>query len=262
MGTVQADDGARIEFGESGNGPPLVLVHGITENRHAWDPVLPALAERWHVIAVDLRGHGESERRAPYDPVTLATDVQAVVKHLGLDAPLMVGHSLGGIVVSAYGGARYPSRGIVNVDQPVALGAFKEALEPLTPMLRGSREEFDTAIGIVFQVLDGPLPATERERLNALSSPEPDVVLGIWGTVFDTSAEDLDLLAADLISGTNVPYLSLHGTDPGDDYSDWLRAIVPSADVEYWPETGHYPQLTAGDRFVQRLATFDATLTN
>ena len=260
MGTVQAEDGTRIAYAESGDGPPLVLVHGITENRHAWDPILPALAERWRVIAVDLRGHGESERRAPYDPVTLATDVQTVVKHLALDPPLMVGHSLGGVVVSVYGGARYPSRGIVNVDQPVALGAFKEALEPLTPMLRGSRDEFDTAIGIVFQVLDGPLPVAERERLNALSSPEPDVVLGIWGTVFDTSAEELDLLAADLMSGTDVPYLSLHGTDPGDDYPDWLRAIVPSAEVEYWPETGHYPQLTDGDRFVQRLVAFDANL--
>lgn len=260
MGTVQAEDGTRIAYSETGDGPPLVLAHGITENSHAWDPILPALAQRWRVIAVDLRGHGESERRPPYDPVTLATDVQTVVKQLGHDAPLTVGHSLGGVVVSAYGGARYPSRGIVNVDQPVALGAFKEALEPLAPMLRGNREEFETAIGIVFQVLDGPLPVAERERLNALSTPEPEVVLGIWGTVFDTSAEELDLLAADLMSGTDVPYLSLHGTDPGDDYPDWLRAIVPSAEVEYWPETGHYPQLTDPDRFVERLATFDSAL--
>ncbi len=262
MGTVQADDGARISYDESGEGPALVLVHGITENRHAWDPIRPALSERWHVVAVDLRGHGESERRAPYDPATLATDVQTVVTELGLDAPLIVGHSLGGVVVSAYGGARYPARGIVNVDQPVALGAFKEALEPLEPMLRGTREEFDTAIGIVFEVLDGPLPRAERERLDALSSPEPDVVLGIWGTVFDTGAEELDLLAADLMKGTVVPYLSLHGSDPGDDYADWLRAIVPSATVEYWPETGHYPHLTDRDRFVSRLAAFDASLTS
>ena len=120
----------------------------------------------------------------------------------------------------------------MNVDQPVALGSFKEALEPLTPMLLGSREEFDTAVGIVFAVLDGPLPAEERARLDALSSPEPEVVLGVWGTVFDNSAEDLDLLAADLVSGIDVPYLSLHGNDPGEDYPDWLRAIIPTSTVE------------------------------
>ncbi|MGZ6965349.1 MAG: alpha/beta fold hydrolase, partial [Acidimicrobiia bacterium] len=158
MRSVQADDGTRIEYAESGTGPALVLVHGITENHHAWDPIVPALAEQWHVVAVDLRGHGSSERNAPYDPITLASDVYAVVVDAGLDAPLVVGHSLGGVVVSAYGGARFPARGIVNVDQPVALGAFKEALEPLIPMLQGSRDEFEAAVGIIFEVLDGPLP--------------------------------------------------------------------------------------------------------
>jgi pimeloyl-ACP methyl ester carboxylesterase len=237
MGTVAAEDGTRLSYEEAGDGPALVLVHGITESRRAWDPILPALTERWHVVAVDLRGHGESERRAPYDMETLASDVHSLVADLGLEAPLLVGHSLGGVVVSAYGGARYPARGIVNVDQPIALGAFKEALEPLSPMLRGSREEFDTAIAIVFQVL-----------------------LGTWNTVFDNSAEELDLLAADLVSNTEVPYLSLHGMDPGDEYSDWLEAIIPNAIVEYWPETGHYPHLTAPDRFVTRLAAFDAPL--
>jgi len=260
MASVHSEDGTRIEYTETGDGPPLVLVHGITESSRAWDPVLPKLAEHWRVVAVDLRGHGASERRAPYDALTLASDVNAVVSDLGLDAPLMVGHSLGGVVVSAYGGAGYPARGIVNVDQPIALGAFKEALEPLTPMLRGSREEFEVAVGIVFTVLDGPLPAEERARLNELSSPEPDVVLGVWGTVFDNSAEALDLLAADLVAGTSVPYLSLHGMDPGDDYPDWLTAIVPGSTVDVWLEAGHYPHLTEPDRFVHRLAAFDAAL--
>ena len=257
MGSVQAPDGTRIQYAESGDGPPLVLVHGITENHHAWDPIVPALDEHWHVVNVDLRGHGESDRRAPYDPVTMATDVQTVVAAAGLDAPLLVGHSLGGVVVSAYGGAGFPSRAIVNVDQPIALGGFKDALEPLVPMLRGTREEFATAVGIIFDVLDGPLPAAERERLNALSSPEPDVVLGVWGIVFDTSADELDELAADLARGIDVPYLALHGSDPGDEYLDWLPAIVPTAVFEIWPEAGHYPQLTDPDRFVARLAEFD-----
>jgi len=260
MGTVQAEDGTPIVFSDSGAGPPLVLVHGITESRHAWDPIVPALNEHWRVVALDLRGHGESGRQAPYDPVTLASDVNAVVRDLKLDAPLVVGHSLGGVVVTAYGGARYPARRIVNIDQPIALGGFKEALEPLTPMLLGSREEFDTAIGIIFSVVDGPLPAEERARLTALSSPEPDVVLAIWGTIFDTSAEDLDLLAADLAAGIEVPYLSLHGSDPGDDYADWLTAIIPNATVDIWLETGHYPHLTQPDRFLKRLLAFDPAL--
>jgi pimeloyl-ACP methyl ester carboxylesterase len=257
VGTVQTADCTTIAYTESGDGPPLVLVHGITESQAAWDPIRAALDERWRVVTVDLRGHGASDRRAPYDMATLAQDVAAVVDARGLDRPLVVGHSLGGVVVSAYGGAGFPARGIVNVDQPLALGGFKEALEPLTPMLQGTPEEFAAAIGIVFSVLDGPLPAEERARLDALSSPEPDVVLGVWSTVFDESAEDLDLLAADLAGGISVPYLSLHGSDPGEDYPDWLQAIVPGAQLEIWPEAGHYPHLTAPERFVRRLEAFD-----
>jgi pimeloyl-ACP methyl ester carboxylesterase len=254
---VQATDGAQISYTQSGDGPPLVLVHGITETHRAWDPIVPALNEHWHVVALDLRGHGDSDRKDPYDPVTLADDVAAVVAATGIDAPMLVGHSLGGVIVSAYGGAKHPARAIVNVDQPIALGGFKESLAPIEPMLRGTPEEFATAIGLVFHVLDGPLAPSERARLDTLSSPEQDVVLGIWSTVFEASAEDLDLLTAAVVGGVSVPYLSLHGSDPGDDYPDWLTAIIPTATFEIWDGLGHYPQLTAPDRFVTRLRAFD-----
>jgi pimeloyl-ACP methyl ester carboxylesterase len=258
--SVRATDGTTIAYTEAGDGPPLVLVHGITESHRAWDPILPALAERWHVVALDLRGHGDSDRHDPYDPITLAGDVAAVVAAAGVSDPLVVGHSLGGVVVSAYGGAGHPARAIVNVDQPIALGGFKESLEVIEPMLRGSPEEFATAVGIVFSALDGPLPASERARLDAISSPEQDVVLGVWGTVFDSSAEDLDLLTAAVVDGVSVPYLSLHGSDPGDDYPDWLTAVIPSATVEIWDGLGHYPQLTAPERLVTRLAQLDPAI--
>ena len=48
--------------------------------------------------------------------------------------------------------------------------------------------------------------------------------------------------------------------DPGDDYPDWLTAIVPTSTVDIWLETGHYPHLTAPDRFLRRLAEFDPAL--
>jgi pimeloyl-ACP methyl ester carboxylesterase len=257
---VRAADGTTIAYAQAGDGPPLVLVHGITESHRAWDPIFPALTDRWRVIAVDLRGHGDSDRHDPYDPITMAGDVAAVVAAAGVVDPLVVGHSLGGVVVSAYGGAGHPARAIVNVDQPIALGGFKESLEALEPMLRGSPEDFATAVGIVFGVLDGPLPASERARLDGISSPEQDVVLGVWGTVFDSSAEDLDLLTAAIVGGVSVPYLSLHGSDPGDDYPDWLTAVIPTATVEIWDGLGHYPQLTAPERFVTRLGRFDPAI--
>jgi len=258
--TVNAADGAAIAFDDQGSGKALVLVHGITESRRGWDPVTEGLAAHWRVVRVDLRGHGESERRAPYDAATMAADVATVVDALDLDRPLLVGHSLGGVVVSAYGGAGYPARGIVNVDQALQLAAFQAALEPLVPMLRGSDDEFRTAVATMFAVLDGPIPPGERARLDALSSPERDVVLGVWAPLLDLSADDLDMLATDLLTGIRVPYLAIHGSDPGVEYVQWLLARVGNARVEVWPDHGHYPQLVDPDRFVERLDQFDGGL--
>ncbi len=260
METVTTADGTRIAYSEGGAGRDLVLVHGITESHRTWDPVRAELEARWRVVAVDARGHGESERHPPYDPVTMAADVGAVVAALDLDEPLVVGHSMGGVIVSAYGGLGLPARGIVNVDQLLALGSFKAALEPLIPLLRGDAAQFRDAMTMVFSVLDGPLPEGERERIDALSSPEPEVVLGVWDAVFENSVEELNALAADLLAGIRVPYLAIHGSDPGVEYVHWLLGLVTNARVEVWPEQGHYPHLLDPERFAQRLDQFEGGL--
>ncbi len=235
----------------------IVLVHGITESRGAWAPVVERLAARHRVIAVDLRGHGASQRLAPYDAFTMAADLDTVLRALGEDNALVVGHSLGGVVVSAYAAAGYPARGIVNVDQSLALGGFKEILTMLEPALRGTPEEFATAMQQVFSVLDGPLPASERARLNTVSSPEQDVVLGVWDIVLSSSNSDLEATVESLAGAMRLPYLSLHGADPGTEYADWLTRLVPTATVEIWADQGHYPHLLDPDRFVTRLEALD-----
>jgi pimeloyl-ACP methyl ester carboxylesterase len=260
MSSITTPDGAAIAYDVHGTGRPLVLVHGITESRAAWDPVLGGLAAHWQVVRVDVRGHGGSDRRPPYDAVTLAGDLAALVAALDLEAPLMVGHSMGGVVVSAYGGLGYPARGIVNVDQPLDLGGFKDALEPLRPMLEGDEASFRDAVATVFAVLDGPLPPSERARLDACSSPERDVVLGVWSAVFDHTAEELDAMVTDMLTGLRVPYLAIHGSDPGVAYVEWLLARVGNARVEVWPDHGHYPHLLDPPRFAERLDQFDGGL--
>jgi hypothetical protein len=115
----------------------------------------------------------------------------------------------------------------VNVDQPLRLAAFKAQLGQLEPMLRGEPAGFQAAMAMVFQMLHGPLPPAEVARLTALRRPEQAVVLGAWGTVFDSTPEELDATVAALAAAVAVPYLSLHGADPGEPYSAWLRGHVP-----------------------------------
>jgi len=105
MAAVEVRPGVAIAHERSGSGPPLVLVHGITESRRSWDPLVPLLAEHFDVVAPDLRGYGESTKTAPFDVGTLAEDITELVPLLRLDRPLLIGHSLGGVVVSAMAAA-------------------------------------------------------------------------------------------------------------------------------------------------------------
>lgn len=82
--------------------PTLILVHGWPQHHGIWSEVGPALAQDFHVIALDLRGHGWSEVVEPagdaYDKRTLARDVEALIEHLGCQGAVLVGHDWGAFV--------------------------------------------------------------------------------------------------------------------------------------------------------------------
>ena len=104
------------EYGEGGR--PLVLLHGVASNSRVWLIVAPLLARRFRVFALDQRGHGESAKPdGGYDFPTVTDDIAAFVETLGLERPVIVGHSWGGNVALQYA-ATYPdsAAGIVLVD--------------------------------------------------------------------------------------------------------------------------------------------------
>jgi pimeloyl-ACP methyl ester carboxylesterase len=110
----------RVAVEAAGEGPPLVLLHSGTHDRHDYDPILPALAGRFRVLAVDWPGHGDSEMPAPPSSMSvgLLCDVlEDVVGALGLGPAVFVGNSVGG-TASLRLAARRPGvvRGLVLVD--------------------------------------------------------------------------------------------------------------------------------------------------
>jgi pimeloyl-ACP methyl ester carboxylesterase len=257
---VHPAEDVTIDYYAAGEGPAIVLVHGITESRRIWDPLVSKfLAAGYRTILVDLRGHGDSSKVGPYDLATMADDLGAVLTAEGLGDALLVGHSLGGVVVSAYAAGGL-CRAVVNVDQPLALSGFKDLLGQLEPALKGSDEEFRGAMDTVFDAMAGPLDGTERRRVDSLRAADQDVVLGVWDVVLTATVDDLDATVDAVAGGIDVPYLSLHGIDPGPDYAGWLTSRIPSATVEVWPDLGHYPHLIEQDRFVRRVVEFDAAL--
>jgi pimeloyl-ACP methyl ester carboxylesterase len=247
-----------IAFDRQGKGAPVVLVHGITESRRSWDPLVPALSAAYDVLRVDLRGHGESEVTPPFDIVTMATDVHEVVEAAGMAPPLVIGHSLGAMVVTAYA-SLFPCRGVINVDQSLDLAGFQEGLRKLAPLLEDPAT-FPAALDAVLSGTRGALPDAEWERLESLRRPERDVVLAIWAPVIELSPQDLAQMAQAFAAGVTVPYLALHGSDPGSAYRDWLTSLMVGAEIEFWDGLGHYPHLAEQRLFVDRVVAFGAGL--
>src|SRR5438067_7954603 len=94
--------GMRFHFTEWGapSAPPVVLLHGGNQSLHSWDLVSLHLSDRFHVYALDQRGHGDTEwsRELDYSMDAMAADVHAFIADQGLDRPIIFGHSMGGRV--------------------------------------------------------------------------------------------------------------------------------------------------------------------
>jgi len=110
-GYVRAD-GRAIHYVAGGHGPALVLLHGWPETWRAWSKVMPQLAREHTVVAIDLRGLGESQPalvdEGNYEALAVADDVHAVVAQLGFASVAVAGHDWGGNIGLAYA-AKYRS---------------------------------------------------------------------------------------------------------------------------------------------------------
>jgi len=110
---VTTADGVRLVGDDQGppDGPPIVLLHGLSSNLRWWDPVAARLALRYRVVRYDQRGHGRSSDGSTggYTVDRLASDAVHVLDHLSLDRVVLAGHSAGADVASVAADA-YPDR--------------------------------------------------------------------------------------------------------------------------------------------------------
>ena len=254
-------DGTSIAWSRTGSGDAVVLVHGITESAASFEPIVERLATSSEVVALDLRGHGESGRAASYDLASMATDVASVIAAAGLDRPHLVGHSLGGAVVTAAGSV-LDVASVVDIDQSLQLDTFKDQLTPAEAMLRDP-EQYHLVVDAMFEAMMGELLSpSEAARVNSLRRADQDVVLGTWELLLTEPVEEIATAVDAALAGyatRTVPYLALFGLDPGDGYASWLAERIPGSTVECWAEHGHYPHLVDPDRFVARLQDFWAS---
>jgi pimeloyl-ACP methyl ester carboxylesterase len=250
---------AADSVGADDDRPALVLLHGLTFNRQHWAPVLadPAIAEsNRRVVTFDLPGHGESPRRDSYRLADLADALHTAITEARLDRPVVVGHSAAGVLATAYA-ARYPVRGVVNVDQPLRVGGFSEFLRQAEPVLNSDDflKVWETLLGGMH--LD-ELPPPARELVQTVSTPRQDLFLGYWRELIDNpeqAGEDISRALA-AIRGAGVPYHYIAGSAVEAGYRAWLEAALPAVAITELPGSGHFPHLVHPAEVAKILAHF------
>ncbi len=114
-------DGRRIAYrrwGDPGN-HTAVLIHGGAAHAHWWDHIAPLLAAEREVIAFDLSGHGDSEHQSHYSVARWASEALAISSLTSSPKPVLIGHSLGGIVALEAARAGADLGGVVIIDSPI-----------------------------------------------------------------------------------------------------------------------------------------------
>jgi pimeloyl-ACP methyl ester carboxylesterase len=143
--TFLTTNGIRLNYLDwGGTGPPLILIHGYSDNPHVFDDLATAFTDKYRVIAYARRGHGKSEARPPYDTATLTEDLRGLMDGLGIKKAHLAGWSMGGNEITAMAGT-HPERvdRIVYLDAGYDWGdpASAEAFKSIPPHMNATASD-------------------------------------------------------------------------------------------------------------------------
>ena len=167
--------GVRHHYVSKGEGPPVVLLHGLGGSLHSWYGVIENLSQHHHVVALDLRGHGRSAAgRGGFSLKTWSEDVSALIDALELPGCTVVGHSLGSLVAQQVALQRTEA-----VDHLVLLGGISYFEPPSKDAYkqRAKQVEADGLDGLVDDWLSGALAPRTAARLPQLAGLLRDLFL-------------------------------------------------------------------------------------
>ena len=256
---VATSSGVRLHFVEEGAGdPPFVFVHGWCCDHTFFQPQFDHFKARHRAVALDLRGCGESERPPDgYDIPTLADDVAALCREIGVSRPVVVGHSLGGMIAVELA-ARQPSvpRAIVAVDPgPLAILPENSAVfEALIAALQGPDAAAARRGFVERMFLPGDKTKLRDEIIETMcAAPLPIAIAVMRGVVAWNGVGALRLCAAPL---------QVILSEPGGS-NDPARLLPIKSDIVFGMTVGagHFHQLEVPEqvtpmieRFLQLLA--------
>lgn len=265
--------GHRITYRTAGDGPALLLIHGMAGSATTWKRVMPALSAEFTVVAPDLLGHGRSEKRAgDYSLGALASSLRDLLVALGHDRASIVGQSLGGgvamqlayqfpercerlVLVSSGGLGREVNRLLSLLSLPGSEAVLSLACsEPV----RGAIERVG---GLASRVGLQPAPVVAELWRSYASLGDQDTRRSFLRTlraVIDRGGQAVS--AADRLRlAEEIPTLIIWGS--ADQiipvaHAHEAHAIIEGSRLEIFDEVGHYPHVEAPERFVAVLTEF------
>jgi len=267
--------GQPVTYHKMGDGPPILLVHGITSSSRTWKSVMPRLAEKYTVIAPDLLGHGRSSKpQGDYSLGAYASGMRDLLVALDVPKATVVGHSLGGGIAMQFC-YQFPDRvsrlalvdtgGIGREVNPALRAAALPGAEYVLPILftptlhdAGLKvRNFLAGIGLhgsadVEGVAEGFASLTEADARRAFVNTVRSVI--------DPSGQRVS--AADRLYLTrDIPSLIVWGDHDRIipvSHADLAHELMPGSRLEIFPGAGHFPFNDDPERFIRVLEEFIA----
>lgn len=265
--------GQPVTFHMMGEGPPILLIHGITSSSRTWKRVMPRLAETHTVIAPDLLGHGRSAKpQGDYSLGAYASGIRDLMVALEMPRSTVVGHSLGGGIAMQFA-YQFPERmgrlvlvdsgGIGQEVNPLLRAAALPGAELVLPFMF-SPTIHDGVVklrGLLARVGLQPNADVEGVGEGFASLTEADARRAFLHTV--RSVIDLNgqrVSAADrLYLAGDMPSLVIWGENDRIipvEHAHLASEMLPDSRLEIFPDAGHFPFNSDPDRFVNVLRDF------
>ena len=246
-------DGAKIHFTEYGTSETaLVFVHGWACDETFWSDQASALGAKFHLITIDLPGHGQSDKpRIAYTMELYARAIDAVLNEARVKSATLVAHSNGTLAVRQFY-RRFPgkTRALVIVDGPLRPFGERAAMEKFIDRFKAPNYEETAGKMIDGMTASIPVPGL-REKIRAamLRTPQSVAVSEFESTL------DEDLWKPDKIT---VPVLMVLAKQPAwsAEYEQFVRSIVPDLDYQVWDGVSHFLMMEKPEEFNRTLVAF------
>ena len=239
-------DTIRVHYQNYGEGKEaVVFIHGWSCSLKYWKANIPAFVSQSRVIAIDLPGHGESDKpQITYSMDLFARAIDAVLTDAGVERVTLVGHSMGTPVIRQFY-RNYPNKtlALVIVDGNLRGFGSPEQMKQFVDPLRGPnyKEQAERMIGFIAQSVKDK-KNLEEIRATMMSTPQ-HVMVGAFDAMMDEAIWKQDKI--------NAPTLAVMAKQPQWDaeYEKFVRELVPGIDYQMWEGVSHFLMMDEPQKF-------------